>query len=124
MIKIDDHTLPGGAIDWPSYKRAQVDAGEVCYRCGSYIFKLIGGRVGLDLCGQCMALDRDRDEVVHDRMIRCPACGETDNISDWDSDYGEIVYGEGTHEVTCAKCEHVYEIETHVRYSYTSPKRE
>jgi hypothetical protein len=33
-----DYKTPEGNIDWDAFRRAQVQNGEICYHCGSFLF--------------------------------------------------------------------------------------
>jgi hypothetical protein len=120
MASINDFRLPNGNTDWTAYRQAEVNDGERCYQCYSYI--IYGKSTGSKgLCASCQALSNTCGEVNHDSYIRCPSCGNTEDITQWDNDSAQEKYEEGSHVVSCSECEYEYEIETHVSYSYTSP---
>ena len=117
MISVDDHRKTDGTVDWRAYHQAQVQAGEVCMRCGGAIV-FNHGRP--ELCGSCHTMATDTSEVVHGSCVRCPHCSHVfDVTSDCDS-----LYEEGTHELDCPACEAPFEISTTVHYIFTSPKLE
>jgi len=114
--KMDDFKQPDGNTDWSAYTKAQVASGERCSKCGSYI--LFGSGYPQE-CSPCKHLQDDKDEVTHDDLVRCPACGRT--FDPRGDDYE--VYSEGENDVTCPSCEREFTITTEVSYSFTSPAR-
>ena len=117
MISFDDHRKADGAIDWPAYRKACVDAGERCYRCDASIFSL-RSTYSRRLCAECSKLDNDKDEVSHSNLIRCPKCRHQENVLEGDQ---YDLFGDGEHSVTCGQCGHEYKVSTWVSYTFKSP---
>lgn len=117
MISFNDYKKPNGDIDWAAHEAALVAAGEVCSQCGTYIIRLFGKPSGPTLCGSCKALIEDNDEVSSGSFVRCPACG-----NQMDACEPEL-YEDGSHDVTCDECDHEFEVETNISFSFTSPAR-
>ena len=115
ITSIDDYTN-GDKVDWEAYHKAKQDNGDACYKCGSYILFSEGFR---QMCGSCDKLHTDLDEIDDNPSgIRCPNCGRVSNDPiEFDID----IYEQGIHETKCFKCDYSYEIETHVKYSWSSP---
>ena len=107
-----------GKIDWEAYRKAQIEAGEICYQCGS-LDNLIFSPGYKKLCHQCESISKSR-ELSHDKMVRCPACGHSWKVGDND-DYD--LYEDGEHEVSCSNCNHDFQVTTHVSYRFESPER-
>lgn len=118
MLDFDDFKNDDNSIDWTAYRSARVDLGEVCSKCDTYI--MFGGKGYRVECGSCIALKRDTQEVQHDNLLRCPACGHS-----WDPGDCEnyAVYSDGDHDVSCHECDHDFLISTSVSYTFTSPER-
>jgi len=120
VASINDYKLPDGGINWRAYREAEIACGDRCCLCQVYV--TFGDTLGGPrLCHSCKSLEATVGEVSHDSHIRCPSCGHIEDITQWDCDSAEEKYEEGTHAVTCSRCEFEYEIETHVSYSYSSP---
>jgi uncharacterized CHY-type Zn-finger protein len=124
IVSVADHQTPDGKMDWKSYnaaseaaRRQDINDGVYCSSCGAYLIFNRGG--GRQRCGQCRGLS-EPGELTHDRLIRCPACGDTFNPGD--NDHYKL-YGDGEHSVTCQNCDHQFEVSTHISYSFTSPPR-
>lgn len=120
-VSFADHKGADGKIDWKAYnaaseaaRKADIDDGIYCYKCGTYI--LFGRGGGRQLCGQCRGL-HGSCETTHDRLVRCPKCRNT--FSPQEDHYD--LYGDGEHQVTCCECDHGFEVSTRVSYSFTSP---
>jgi len=114
MIHIKDFEDKEGLIDWKAYRKAQEEAGDICFKCGNHIFSRT--KIGYTQCGECKELGQ-KEEVCHTRFIRCPKCEYLFTPGEqykW--------YEEGQHEVFCWKCEHQFEITTYVTYEFQSPK--
>ena len=114
MVSMKDYEDKNGEVDWKAYRQAQVDAGEKCYKCNTYVMFSKGFRT---LCSDCISLG-DKGEISHDSFIRCPKCKES-----WDPSYSDDfeVYQDGDHEVHCSECQHKFQITTHVSYTFCSP---
>ena len=118
MVEMDDFRKEDGFIDWKAYKEAQINAGEICSQCEKYMF--FGAKTSRRLCGSCMALDNDTDEVSHDNLIRCPKCKYTWNP--WEcEDYPD---GSEEMDVQCGECDHDFTVGVQTSYSFTSPELE
>ena len=37
MIQFEDFRQEDGNTNWDAYRKAQVDAGEICHKCGNYL---------------------------------------------------------------------------------------
>jgi DNA-directed RNA polymerase subunit RPC12/RpoP len=118
MQRLDDWRGEDGRVDWAGMSAAEVARGERCTRCRAPIF--FSKSRGPTKCLDCKSLDTT-EEVQHGTLIRCPACGETDRVEDFED--GDL-YEEGEHEVTCHACDHDYTVSTMVQYTFTSPARE
>lgn len=112
---IDDFVNGDGTHDWDAYTKYQVDQGDKCEECHSYI--LIASEGIPRKCGSCRALTESDESVNHDDKIRCPHCG---NIQGLEFEEGEA-YTEGDHEVYCDSCEEEFTFTTNVMYNYDSP---
>jgi len=110
IISLDDYKKEDGSIDWKAYERAQVNNGERCFKCGSFIVFAKGYR---DKCASCQCLETDTDSVTHNRFIRCPECRETMDVED--------LYEEGSHNVYCEHCDAEFTVATHISFSFESP---
>lgn len=117
MISIDDYKKADGHIDWSAYRRAKVDAGDECRKCGSYI--LFGGKGYPTTCRDCDRLEEDKGEVWHDSSVRCPKCRHVMDVSG--SELYEL-YEEGEHEISCRSCDHDFTVNTRVEHSFESPE--
>lgn len=123
MASVDECKLPDGSTDWNKYQELQKEElearkakGEVCQRNGCNRHVMFSSGIP-GTCSECLALD-DPDELHHSGEIRCPKCGHHREIGD----DGEL-YAEGTHEVTCSKCNFEFEIETWISFTFVSPER-
>ena len=124
MPNLDDCKNPvDGSTDWDKYRELQAKEreertakGELCRLCGHFI---VFARGYPQICRDCENLDGEK-ELDHPSEVRCPACGSHWRVGDGD-DYD--LYQEGTHGVTCGDCDHEFEVETRVTYSFTSPER-
>ena len=103
-----------GAVDWDAYHKAQLEAGEVCRECGTYITFSKGKP---SLCVSCNMLHQDRGQVSHEKRVRCPHCAHM--FAPDEGDNG--VYDEGEHSLDCPNCGGDFDIETHVSYCFSSP---
>jgi DNA-directed RNA polymerase subunit M/transcription elongation factor TFIIS len=121
MLDILDYKKENGNIDWPRYRAAQIREGEICSKCASHIITLYSRSPGPMECTSCKRFKTDKEEVTHDSLLRCPACGATLEANDyWESG---IYSGEDLTHIYCGECEHEFEVTTHISYSYTSPPR-
>lgn len=117
MISITDYTVDG-KTDWKAYDKARKESGEVCYKCGSYI---VFSKRYMTLCDPCFKLRSysNQGEVTYNtKGIRCPKCR---HVMDDPYEIGADIYQEGQHDIMCNSCDHEFEIETHVEFSWTSP---
>lgn len=117
---------PDGKIDWAAHRLAyeearklDVDDGVLCETCGTYLIFAKGHR---QQCGQCKQLG-DPGELIHDRFVRCPACGVTVGPSDANSSGRHGLFEDGDHTVFCNACDHEFMVNTQVSYAFTSPAR-
>lgn len=117
MIKMADYEDKKGKVNWQAYRKAQIDAGEKCYRCGTYT---LFGEKYRHLCQDCKALDDNPNEIRHSSYIRCPHCGHYENI--WDMEYYDYLT-EGIHEYNCENCEKEYDFQTYIEFTFESQKR-
>lgn len=115
-IKSADFRDAAGAIDWRAFRRARLENGEICEKCGESIVYPCGYRT---ICLECKDLALD-GEVSHGSRVRCPRCGATWDPHDADCYH---VFGDGEHEVCCIECDHDFTISTDVSYTFTSPAR-
>jgi hypothetical protein len=115
MVSIVDYKKEDGSIDFSSYRKAQVDAGEKCYECGEHVTLFAKGY--RERCDSCKALDSNADAVSHKSFIRCPSCRQSWETSTFDDD----LYDDGEHEVDCPECNHSFTVTTFVSYSFGSP---
>lgn len=121
MISMKDFEDEKGHVDWKAYREAEEKAGEICFKCGTYIHSLTSEYTQ---CGECKRLDK-KEEVYHTRFIRCPKCEHlfTPDEERWPG-VARDLYEDGEHEVCCQECEHQFEISTQVTYEFQSPKLE
>jgi hypothetical protein len=126
MVKMEDFRLEDGNIDWRALRAAEIESGQRCYECYTYIHAVcisyFPGKEkveGRQLCYDCRQMKESDDNVSHSENIRCPKCGHVEQV-----DY-EItgIYEDGEHEVWCGVCEHDYKVCTDVSYTFTSPAR-
>ncbi len=58
------------------------------------------------------------DEYVEEDSIRCPSCLHiTTDLTE------QGLYNEGCTNITCEQCDHDYEIETTVSFTFTCPPK-
>jgi ribosomal protein S27AE len=107
-----DYKTPEGNIDWDAFRRAQVQNGEICYHCGSFLFTWKGEPAP---CGNCLALENDLGEVLHPDRLRCPHCHHVEQASDRE------VWADGDHEIDCGECGEPYIVSTSVSFTFRSP---
>lgn len=120
MADFKDFTMENGNTDWMAYHKAQIEDGEVCYQCDSYITSYLFNKIpGRTLCFDCKNLDESNEKVEHSNLLRCPKCCYSWTAITDCEDYE--LYNEGDHEVSCRKCNHNFTIETYVSYSFDSP---
>ena len=115
-INFTDFKLPDGNIDWTAERAARRQNGEICTRCGRVI--LFSDSLGHPSeCGACKNLSSS-DEIRHERMIRCPACGKSWDPHDTESNE---MFEYGDHQTCCPDCDHEFSVTTAVTYTFTSP---
>lgn len=120
MVSINDFKKPDGDIDWKAYRKAQVDAGENCYSCGSYI---VFGRMhgGPQQCRECRDFITQDSSVQHNSRVRCPKCRASLDVHN--SEYFELYSeNESGHDIMCIECDHKFRVEVRVTYTFTSPE--
>lgn len=115
MIKSKDFAKDG-KIDWIAYRKAQIDAGEICKICSGLILS-IRNSTGPRNCNECVKLLTDKGEVTHRNFVRCPKCHNLMNINDWYS-----IWEEDDHNVSCDECGHEFTIQTYVERTFESPE--
>lgn len=106
-----------GNVDWRAYDRDQVNKGKQCRTCGAMILWSKGVPTQ---CSQCKSMTEQRDELSHDKFLRCPRCGY--HWDPYESEDYEVLSDE-IHVVTCMECNYDFEVTTYVSYSFTSPPR-
>lgn len=112
---ISDFTDDDGQVDWDAYRGRKIETGETCCRCGRGIIWPAGVRSD---CPSCKALTLSAGRVGHRRFVRCPVCGEIDDIVEWMADgFGQ----EGEHRLVCSACECEYAVETEITETFYSP---
>lgn len=119
MINIEDYKQSNGNIDWTTFRKAQVSAGEICSQCSKYLIRIIDSSFGPALCGACKSLETTPGPVRHSTFIRCPKCRESFDPSPWEDSWA---FQEGSHNINCPNCDHKFEITVEVQFSYESPK--
>jgi DNA-directed RNA polymerase subunit RPC12/RpoP len=124
MLDLDKFKKPDGTWDSAAFNAAREQErgerranGELCSQCWAFMLWPVGHP---RRCGECEAIDKPA-ELRHHSQIRCPQCGYHWRVGDSD-DYE--VYGEGTHPVTCGRCEADFEVVTYVSHTFTSPARQ
>lgn len=115
--KMDDFRKGDGKIDWQAFHNAEVEAGDICQKCHTFI---LFAKVGPVLCGQCRKATEETEELWHDRFVRCPKCGYMWDPSETD-DYH--LMADGDHDAHCCECDHEFEMGTSISFSYKSPER-
>lgn len=106
-------------INWDLYRSAQVNNGERCYQCKSY---LVTPRGHQELCIECKNADNNSDELRHSRFIRCPKCRHlmnAEDVAEW-TDY-KLYQDQDDVDVTCYECEHEFKVQTEITYEFISP---
>lgn len=116
MISLDDFTDAAGKADWKAYHAAEVEAGERCRQCGTYVVVLARIGKGPQRCPGCEFLATDPGVRTHETLVRCPHCRGTQNASD-----EEDICEDGEHTILCDHCEKEYEVGTAVSFTFTSP---
>jgi len=128
MIRLVDFEDDKGRCDWEAYRKAQIEAGDICSVCQEYAFVVARCEVynGPFVCNGCDALDRDPGEVVHGHFLRCPHCKkQIDVVSMFyrDPEYGKCLM-DGEHDLSCPGCGKDFSFETSCSYSFKSPPLE
>lgn len=116
MVSINDFKDDKGDVDWKAYRKAQIEHGDKCYKCETYITFNRGNT--RSLCHECQSL-LSKDETSHSSYIRCPSCSATWEPSDCE-DFD--CYNDGDHDVECPECDHKFKISTCVSYTFISPE--
>lgn len=116
MTNIDDFKKEDGKTDWTAYTQAEIDCGERCFNCNSYIGLFSNGVQRM--CYDCQGIEKS-EEFNHDKLIRCPYCGETEDVGD-ENNYE--LYKDGEHGVMCSSCGKDYSVSTEISYSFASPE--
>ena len=113
--RLSEHRREDGTYDWAAYGAMERATGGACMECNRFILFKSGKPT---TCSDCRAMVEDDDVVTHDGRIRCPACGRVEEV-----DFEHEIYEEGSHDVSCGECDHDYEVQTVVSYSFESPER-
>ena len=122
QVRNNDYRDAEGLVDWEALRQAQISNGEICEKCGAYIFPLYSEEYGSPLlCPNCQALTQSVNEVEHPRLIRCPQCKHMYKVAG--NDLYEL-YEEGEHWETCPECGCDFKVTTRVEYFFTSPALE
>lgn len=122
MTTILDFPKEDGGHDWAAYDKHQINAGEKCSECGAHILNLnIFGKEkvsGPQRCYDCKQFEKP-EECSSETFIRCPECGY--KIDVFAREYYEIL-SDNSHDVSCIDCDHEFEVQTSVSYTFTSPE--
>lgn len=105
--------------DFEERRQTEIEKGERCYQCKSYISSFGKAPGYKKLCQDCKYLDISNDRTPHSEIIRCPKCRH--KISVYDSEWFSL-YEEGSHEVDCDECDYEFSVETRIEYSFISPE--
>jgi len=114
FVNMDDHRKDG-QLNWDSYRKAQIENGEYCYKCNTHM--IFGGNGYRKCCNSCNDLYK-KSSIDHKKFIRCPACNHTFPV--FESGYYELMT-EGEHEVSCEECGYDFMVETTIQYNFRSP---
>lgn len=115
MVHMKDYEK-NGKLDWEAYKQAQINSGEICYNCRSFI---LFGKGLKRLCHQCQSINEDTEYVTHSKLIRCPKCKHQMDVHDCEL---YELYEDGDHDISCNDCNHTFTIKTNASYSFESPE--
>lgn len=104
-----------GSVDWQAYRKAQVANGERCRRCDDLIIFAKGYPTS---CRGCTDLQGGQEELRHNTLVRCPKCRHS-----WDPFESEDfqLLAEDGGDTTCVECDHTFNVETSIQYTFTSP---
>lgn len=116
MLRYDDFKKEDGSTDYEAYRKAQINCGEACFRCGQYI--VMGGG-GKQLCYDCKEMDSEEGDVRHHSRVRCPHCKHVMDVCD--SELYEL-YEDGDHDIYCGECGKEFTVVTTVTHSFESPE--
>lgn len=103
MIKLADHINPEtDHIDFASFERARIEAGEVCDTCGRPHRWVMGRRHS---CVACDNLKNNPAPQTHTDDLRCSHCGHIHNALDlvreeWRTD--------GEYQALCTECNRTF----------------
>ncbi len=100
--------------DYRQRHAQEVEEGKWCCKCNAFLLFSHGFP---ERCADCQKIDKP-DELRHDHFVRCPKCKST-----WQPyEHEEYeVFEEGQHEICCQECDHSFEVETWIQYTFTSP---
>ena len=117
ITPIGDYIKEDGSTDWVSYRKAQINNGERCKKCKSFITFHKGYP---NDCYNCKKLIKE-EELLHNTVRRFPYCKQT-----WDPlyDTNYDIYSDGIHNIICDECNKEFLITTYVSYTFVSPKIE
>jgi len=121
VVSMDSFKDKNGSIDWKAYNEAQIEAGEKCYKCRSYIgpFDNPGH---IQLCWDCKHLSKDHESVCHERMIRCPKCRNEMFVDYEENSHLFSVYDGEEGQVNCDSCGYEFTVVVSITYSFKSPE--
>lgn len=115
MLSFEGFRRPDGTTDYAAHTRAEKESGHRCMTCGM-LTSLISEPTGPRECYDCKALRNDAREVDHSGRVRCPQCGNTEEV-DWESGLHE----EGENPYDCSECGYEYTVDTSISFSFESP---
>ncbi len=115
MIDINNYNKEDGGTDWEAYRKAEIEDGEVCSNCQSFIGL---GKGEKRLCYSCGQINKG-GSLNHEKLLRCPKCKYTWDASDTDE---YELFSEGEHGTYCGECDFEFEIQTRVEYNFESPE--
>ena len=99
--------------------QVEINVGRRCRSCKCYI-PLPRGYPRQ--CTKCEQLDNYNGKVIHQTLIRCPACKGTFDVDPYDLDMEDDVYEEGDHDIKCKLCKTVFTVETLIHFTFESPE--
>lgn len=117
--EMKDHEDEKGNLNWESYRRAQRNNGESCFRCDAYIPLSTGH---LSQCRACKNLTTDMKKVWHKSLVRCPSCKHIQQPYEYGP--GERAVANEEDDLICEECNHEYRIGILTSVEYQSPELE
>lgn len=116
LLDTDNYRDANGRLDWDRYKKAEIEHGQSCSKCGQFILWPKGHP---QECSECKELEKNAESVRHEELIRCPQCVHQFKAY-VDCDDGERLE-DGEHNIECPECQAKFQIVTHVSFSFESP---